>query len=59
MKYFLLQARPYMEKMKFDRIEMLFWLQEERKENALRYEAMTKQLPLKMAQLEPIPAVRT
>jgi hypothetical protein len=41
--------------MKWDRIEMLHWLQEERKQNALQYEAMMKNIPLKSAQLEPIP----
>ena len=43
-----------MDKMKWDRIEMLHWLQEERKENAIRYEAMLKDLPMKFNQLEPL-----
>ena len=47
-----LQGRPYKEKMKFDRIEMLYWLQEERKQNAMKYEAMMKQLPLNMSQVQ-------
>ncbi|XP_053405914.1 uncharacterized protein LOC123566374 isoform X2 [Mercenaria mercenaria] len=49
------KGRPYHDKMKWDRIEMLHWLQEERKQNALQYEAMMKNIPLKNAQLEPIP----
>lgn len=49
------KGRPYNDKMKWDRIEMLHWLQEERKQNALQYEAMMKNIPLKSAQLEPIP----
>lgn len=40
--------------MKWDRIEMLHWLQEERKQNAIRYEAMMKNVPLKTAHLDPI-----
>ncbi|XP_052280455.1 coiled-coil domain-containing protein 87-like isoform X2 [Dreissena polymorpha] len=49
------KGRPYQDKMKWDRIEMLHWLTEERKQNALQYEAILKQVPLKPAQLEPIP----
>ncbi|XP_060581199.1 coiled-coil domain-containing protein 87-like isoform X2 [Ruditapes philippinarum] len=49
------KGRPYQDKMKWDRIEMLHWLQEERKQNALQYEALMKNIPLKSAQLEPIP----
>lgn len=49
------KGRPYQDKMKWDRIEMLHWLQEERKQNAMKYEAMLKHIPLKSAQLEPIP----
>ncbi|XP_067664459.1 coiled-coil domain-containing protein 87-like [Haliotis asinina] len=48
------QGRPYEDKMKWDRVEMLYWLQEERKQHAIQYEALTRQLPLKHAQLEPI-----
>ncbi|XP_052796425.1 coiled-coil domain-containing protein 87-like isoform X2 [Mya arenaria] len=51
------KGRPYMDKMKWDRIEMLHWLQEERKQNAIQYEALTKNIPLKPAQLEPIPSL--
>jgi hypothetical protein len=40
--------------MKWDRTEMLHWLQEERKTNALRYEALLQHIPLKTAFLEPI-----
>ncbi|KAK3097621.1 hypothetical protein FSP39_011468 [Pinctada imbricata] len=54
------KGRPYEEKIKFDRIEMLYWLQEERKQNAMKYEAMMKQLPMNMSQaeLDPIPNMR-
>ena len=56
----LFQGRPYMEKMKWDRTEMLYWLSEERKQQGIKYEALTKgiQLPLKPAQLEPIMGVK-
>lgn len=40
------QERPYLEKMKWDRIEMLHWLQEVRKLNAIHYES--KQLQMEM-----------
>ena len=46
--------------MKWDRIEMLYWLQEERKQNAIKkYEAMMRHVPYKVntAQLEPIPMI--
>ena len=43
--------------MKWDRTEMLHWLQEERKHNALRFESMMRQIPLKPAFLEPIAGV--
>ena len=33
--YNILQGRPYLDKMKWDRTEMLYWLQEERKQHAL------------------------
>ncbi|XP_021368618.1 coiled-coil domain-containing protein 87-like isoform X2 [Mizuhopecten yessoensis] len=51
------KGRSYEEKMKWDRIEMLYWLQEERKQNALKYEAMMKQsvpMKIKSAHLDPI-----
>lgn len=50
------KGRPYMEKMKWDRTEMLYWLSEERKQQGIKYEALTKgvKLPLRPAQLEPI-----
>ncbi|XP_041374229.1 coiled-coil domain-containing protein 87-like [Gigantopelta aegis] len=48
------KGRPYDEKMKWDRIEMLYWLQEERKEHAIKYESMTNQLTLKYPVLDPI-----
>jgi len=43
--------------MKWDRIEMLYWLQEERKQNAIKYESTMKHIPVKVnkAQLDPIP----
>lgn len=53
------KGRPYEEKMKWDRIEMLYWLQEERKQNAIKYEALMRHVPYKVrtAQLEPIPVL--
>jgi len=51
------QGRPYDDKMQWDRTEMLYWLQEERKQQALDYEAKLKNLPLlptNLAKLEPI-----
>lgn len=51
------QGRPYEDKMKWDRTEMLHWLQEERKHNALRFESLMRQMPLKPAFLEPIAGV--
>lgn len=39
------EGRPYLEKMKWDRIEMLHWLQEERKQQAIEYEARVHRLP--------------
>ncbi|CAH1254407.1 CCDC87 [Branchiostoma lanceolatum] len=47
------QGRPYMDKMKWDRTEMLYWLQQERREQALEIGMMT-QVPVKMAELAPI-----
>ncbi|GFO24604.1 coiled-coil domain-containing protein 87 [Plakobranchus ocellatus] len=54
------KGRPYLEKMKWDRTEMLYWLSEERKQQGIKYEALTKgiSLPLKSAQLEPIVDVK-
>lgn len=51
-----LQGRPYLDKMKWDRTEMLYWLSEERKQQGIQYEAITKgiPLPLKSTKLEPI-----
>ncbi|XP_014781950.2 uncharacterized protein LOC106877538 [Octopus bimaculoides] len=40
------QNRPYIEKMKYDRVEMLYYLQEERKVNAIHYEAARLGIPL-------------
>ncbi|KAL8616651.1 hypothetical protein ACOMHN_031633 [Nucella lapillus] len=51
------KGRPYEEKMKWDRTEMLYWLQEERKHNALRFETLMQQVPIKPAFLEPIAGV--
>ncbi|ESP00590.1 hypothetical protein LOTGIDRAFT_157869 [Lottia gigantea] len=47
-------GRLYVDKMKWDRIEMLYWLQEERKEHGIKYEAAIRELPLKLVQLEPL-----
>ena len=52
-----MQGRSYLDKMQWDRTEMLYWLQEERKQQALEYEARMRnlpQLPLSMVQLDPI-----
>lgn len=51
------KGRPYEDKMKWDKVEMLHWLQEERKQNALRFESLMRNIPLKSAQLQPIPAI--
>ncbi|XP_059161508.1 coiled-coil domain-containing protein 87-like isoform X2 [Physella acuta] len=50
------KGRPYIDKMKWDRTEMLYWLAEERKQNGIKYEVLTRGLtvPLKPAQLQPI-----
>ncbi|XP_070208925.1 coiled-coil domain-containing protein 87-like isoform X4 [Littorina saxatilis] len=48
------KGRPYSDKMKWDRTEMLHWLTEERKHNALRFESLMRHIPLKPAHLEPI-----
>ncbi|RUS82792.1 hypothetical protein EGW08_009456 [Elysia chlorotica] len=50
------KGRPYLEKMKWDRTEMLYWLSEERKQQGIKYEALTKgiKLPLRSVQLAPI-----
>lgn len=55
------KGRPYQDKMKWDRVEMLHWLQEERKHGALRFESLTRHVPLnlKPAQLQPIAALAT
>ncbi|XP_013389901.1 coiled-coil domain-containing protein 87 isoform X2 [Lingula anatina] len=48
-------GRPYLEKLKWDRIEMLYWLQEERRQQALEQEQMYRDaVGLRMTQLEPI-----
>ncbi len=52
--HFCLQGRPYIDKMKWDRVEMLYWLQEERKQHALDMEARSRNIPLSMVHLEPI-----
>lgn len=36
------QGRPYTDKIQWDRTEMLYWLQEERKQQALQYEAAAR-----------------
>ncbi|XP_012942801.1 coiled-coil domain-containing protein 87 isoform X2 [Aplysia californica] len=50
------KGRPYLDKMRWDRTEMLYWLSEERKRQGLQYEAITRgvNLPLRHAQLQPI-----
>ncbi|XP_064609206.1 coiled-coil domain-containing protein 87-like [Liolophura sinensis] len=48
------KGRPYTDKMKWDRIEMLHWLSEERKNNAIKYETVVRQIPLKPTHLDPL-----
>ena len=50
----ILQGRPYLDKIHWDRTEMLYWLQEERKARALDHETRMREMPLKMAHLEPL-----
>lgn len=50
-----IQGRPYLEKMRWDKTEMLYWLQEERKEKAL---GLYNSLALKKQELV-IPALLT
>ena len=40
------QGRPYMQKMKFDRTEMLYWLQQERREKGLERELLAQKFPI-------------
>ncbi|KAH9488553.1 hypothetical protein Btru_061809 [Bulinus truncatus] len=55
------KGRPYMDKLKWDRTEMLYWLAEERKQNGIKYENYTKglTLPLKPVHLKPIALEKT
>ncbi len=57
-KNLVFQGRPYLEKMKWDRTEMLFWLQEERKQQALEIESRIRQFGspniINTVQLDPI-----
>ncbi|XP_070542680.1 coiled-coil domain-containing protein 87-like isoform X2 [Ptychodera flava] len=46
--------RPYMEKMKFDRTEMLYWLQQERRQYAIERASLAQEMPLKVAELPPL-----
>ena len=39
-------GRPYLQKMKFDRTEMLYWLQQERRERGLEREIVAQKFPL-------------
>ncbi|KAK2157092.1 hypothetical protein LSH36_199g05026 [Paralvinella palmiformis] len=49
------QGRPYREKMHWDRTEMLYWLQEERKEQAMEYESrMRGSVAVSTVHLEPL-----
>lgn len=52
------KGRPYNEKMKWDRTEMLNWLQEERKQQAMKFESIIRQIPLKAASLDAIPSIK-
>ncbi|XP_075242838.1 coiled-coil domain-containing protein 87-like [Convolutriloba macropyga] len=40
------QGRPYLQKMKFDRTEMLYWLQQERREKGLERELLAQKFPI-------------
>ncbi|XP_071965051.1 coiled-coil domain-containing protein 87-like [Antedon mediterranea] len=51
------QGRPYLEKMKLDRTEMLYWLQQERRQHALERHVMVQEYKLKMAELPPLGAI--
>ncbi|XP_074651926.1 coiled-coil domain-containing protein 87-like isoform X1 [Tubulanus polymorphus] len=48
------QGRPYLDKMQWDRTEMLHWLQEERKQNLLEKHSIVNNLPLNITHLEPL-----
>ena len=39
-------GRPYLQKMKFDRVEMLYWLQQERREQGLEREILAGKFPM-------------
>nr|XP_006814200.1 PREDICTED: coiled-coil domain-containing protein 87-like [Saccoglossus kowalevskii] len=45
------QGRPYIDKLKYDRTEMLYWLQQERRQYAIERASLAQELPLKMAEL--------
>ncbi|XP_072166593.1 coiled-coil domain-containing protein 87-like [Diadema setosum] len=48
------QGRTYLEKMKLDCTEMLYWLQQERRERALEYSALIKDVKIPLTELPPI-----
>lgn len=47
------QGRPYLEKMTSDRTEMLYWLQQERRQNA--FDMARKTVELKLPEIPPLP----
>ncbi|XP_077988772.1 coiled-coil domain-containing protein 87-like isoform X2 [Glandiceps talaboti] len=51
------QGRPYLEKVKFDRTEMLYWLQQERRQQAIDRAVLAQEMPLKMAELPPLQTI--
>eukprot|EP00057_Strongylocentrotus_purpuratus_P019955 XP_011674429.1 PREDICTED: uncharacterized protein LOC764604 [Strongylocentrotus purpuratus] len=48
------QGRPYLEKMKLDCTEMLYWLQQERRERAIERTAMLQDVRIPLTDLPPI-----
>ncbi|KAK0060254.1 coiled-coil domain-containing protein 87-like isoform X1 [Biomphalaria pfeifferi] len=55
------KGRPYLDKLKWDRTEMLYWLAEERKQNGIKYETYLKSVtcPVKPVHLQPISVEKT
>ena len=49
-----LQGRPYLEKMSVDRTEMLYWLQQERRQQAFDRELQPKQINVTAPELPPL-----
>ncbi|XP_072038414.1 coiled-coil domain-containing protein 87-like [Amphiura filiformis] len=51
------QGRPYHDKMKVDCTEMLYWLQQERRQQALERHSLTEGIKIPVAELPPIHSV--